>query len=75
MAGFNDYPASRDGELDRVSGRSVQLLQHAPFLRRAVCRVVQGAHKVQGQAFGLAGPVPTLARVQPMTPLRVTLTA
>jgi hypothetical protein len=29
---------------------------------------------VQGQVFGLAGHVPTLARVQPMTPLRVTVT-
>ena len=55
MAGFNDYPASRDGELDRVSGRSVQLLQHAPFLRQAVCRVVQGAGQVKGNGLGLTG--------------------
>ena len=42
-------------EHDCVCGRPVQLLQHAPLLRQAVCRVVQGAHQVQGHAFGLAG--------------------
>jgi hypothetical protein len=41
MAGLNDHPSPRDCKLDCVCGRGIQLLQHAPFLRLAVRRVVQ----------------------------------
>jgi hypothetical protein len=51
MAGLYDRPSPRDCELDRVSGRRVQLREHAPFLRPAG-RVALGAHQVQGQGLG-----------------------
>ena len=46
-----------------------------PPRRAAGQVVVQGADQVKGKGLGLAGHEPTLARVQPMTPLRVILTA
>ncbi len=36
-----DGPQQSDCEHDGVSGWPIQLLQHAPLLRQAICRVVQ----------------------------------
>src|ERR1700730_11743579 len=49
-------PNTETGMTDyqRVSGRPVQFLQHAPFLRPSVRRVVQGADQVKGEGLGLA---------------------
>ena len=47
MAALNDHPSLRDCEHDCLSGHPVQLLQHAPLLRLAACRVVQGVQQVQ----------------------------
>ncbi len=56
MAGLNDHPSPR--ELDRVCGRRVQLLQHAPFLRLAVRRVVQARTRCRaGVSVSLATTV------------------
>ena len=43
MAGFNNHPSPSDCEHNGVSGWPIQLLQHAPLLRQAICRVVQRA--------------------------------
>jgi hypothetical protein len=58
MVGLNDHPSPRDCELDCVSSRRVQLLQHAPFLRLAIRRVVQARSRCRaGVSVSLATTV------------------